>query len=175
MANNKRGSRLGNLQKSTQPQKRTIKKTLQAYHRERVEQATRDPNGLWRISKWATNREGRTIVIPPLKRKDGTIIDSYEGKVSALRQTFFAEPDPPDLTDIIYPVAKLEIMLFITEQEVHKAITKTSPDKVLEPDGILSRILVLVALYIAKHLITLFNAYINHLYSLRALGHRPRL
>jgi hypothetical protein len=83
--------------------KRTVKKALKSGHRRRVEEVTRDgPKGLWRLAKWARNRDQayEQGVIPTLTLDNGQTASAAEDKARVFRELFFPEPPEADLSDI---------------------------------------------------------------------------
>jgi len=145
-----------------------IVKILRAHYRQRVAEVTKDPAGIWRIAKWATNRSGMAIVIPLLKLRDGTVAESYDLKVAALTEAFFPEPALLDLADIIYPAVKPVELPPIEEHEIAKAIKRSAAAKAPGLDMIPNLVLKHAQASILKHLVVLFNTCINTGYSPRA-------
>jgi ribonuclease HI len=148
---------------------RLIKKTRQMEHRERVEQATADPRGLWKLAKWARNRESPIGRISKLQTPQGTLTDEPLQKAKILSKKFFppppAEVDTEDIRRFQYTTPKE--LGPITQQEIKEAIKGTSPDKAPGPDGLTNRVI--------HHAMEAIMPQIHHVYkeSLR-LGHCPK-
>ncbi|KAJ5413841.1 hypothetical protein N7509_000468 [Penicillium cosmopolitanum] len=124
---------------------RTIKKALSVGFRRWVRKASRAKGGLWKLSKWARNRQGGSSgVIPPLKGPDGAHATDDAGKVELLRKTFFPRPPEADLSDLapgrrVYHRPAIEFPP-ITEQEVLDAVHRAPPDKAPGEDAIPNRV-----------------------------------
>ncbi|KAJ5820629.1 hypothetical protein N7474_006220 [Penicillium riverlandense] len=72
--------------------KRLVKGTLTQAHRQRVQQAIEEgPQGVWRLAKWARNRDGayERGITPSLKRLDGTVAETVDEKAAAFQTAFF--------------------------------------------------------------------------------------
>jgi len=66
--------------------KRLVKGTLTQAHRRRVQQVIEEgPHGMWRLAKWARNRDGayERGITPSLKQLDGTVAETVDEKASA--------------------------------------------------------------------------------------------
>lgn len=123
---------------------RLIKKTLSRAHRRRVQQVIEDgPQGMWRLAKWARNRDGayEKGITPSLKIQEpsspGTIAETIDQKAEAFRTAFFPQPPPADLSDtesfqhpqpIEFPT--------ITTQEIQEAVRGAKAGKAPGEDGI---------------------------------------
>lgn len=81
---------------------RIIKKALRKEHRERVEKAAESPEKLWKIAKWARNRNAQAPVTTPTLRNPNTNEDITEPseKAALFKETFFPVPPDADLSDI---------------------------------------------------------------------------
>lgn len=122
-----------------------IRKTLRNHHRRKVKEATNSLEGLWKIARWARNREPRTTLVPPLQRPDGSIETEVPGKLEMFKQAFFPPPPEVDLTDIRNYEYPSPIQLSpITRREAMEAIRympgKKTPGKVTIPSHLLHRI-----------------------------------
>ncbi|THC88053.1 hypothetical protein EYZ11_012507 [Aspergillus tanneri] len=119
--------------------KRLVAKALRQGHRRRVQEAIEGGSrGLWRLSKWARNREGAYDqgVTPPLKTPYG-LAETMEQKVNILRDVFFPIPPPADLSDITnaeYP-EPIELLL-IERHEVETVVRDAPVDKAPGEDTI---------------------------------------
>jgi hypothetical protein len=81
-----------------------------------------------------------------------------QDKARLLKITFFPTPPEPDLQDINGAEYQDQIPFpDITEKEVYHTITLTPPMKAAGPDGIINRVLHVVAAQIAPHLTKIFN------------------
>ncbi|KAJ5987694.1 hypothetical protein N7481_002904 [Penicillium waksmanii] len=130
----------------SEPQGRTIKKALSLGFRRWVRKASETKGGLWKLSKWARNRQQATSgVIPPLKGPDSnTSATSDAEKVELLRKTFFPLPPEADLSDLapgchVHYKPTIEFPN-ITEQEVRDAIHRAPLDKAPGEDTIPNRV-----------------------------------
>lgn len=123
---------------------RLIKKKLSRAHRRRVQQVIEGrPQGMWRLAKWARNRDGayEKGITPSLKIQDpqspGTMAETIEQKAEAFRTAFFPQPPPADLSDtesFQYP-QPIEFPS-ITAQEVQEAVKGAKAGKTPGEDGI---------------------------------------
>jgi ribonuclease HI len=145
---------------------RLVQKTLRNSHRQRVEEASASPSGLWNLVKWAKNRHNASAACtPPLVKQDGGLAHEPDEKAEALRQTFFPPPLQADLSDIegyAYP-PPIECPE-ITIPEIEKAVRGTSPNKAPGTDGIINGILHQTLDILLPSLHTLFNACLQHGY-----------
>ncbi|KAJ5667630.1 hypothetical protein N7507_003494 [Penicillium longicatenatum] len=131
---------------------KTIKKALRDGYRSWIQDTIKaGPRGLWRVSKWARNRDqsGGGSIIPSLQKFDGSLAEIDEQKAELLRDTFFSKPPEADLSDIqqqsqtqsqSHPFNNQISFPSITEQEIRDAIHRTPPDKAPGPDGIPNRV-----------------------------------
>ncbi|KAF4210539.1 hypothetical protein CNMCM5878_004249 [Aspergillus fumigatiaffinis] len=151
---------------------KVISQSLQRGHRRRVQQTVgQGPRGMWRIAKWARNREGQAGIIPTLRLGD-RVAETAEQKVNLLREAFFPPPPPADLSDIenrMYNPTQDITFPDINEHEIIKAIRRAPPDKAPGPDAIPNKVwhaLSTVPAFI-QALKTHFNACIH-------VGHNPQ-
>ncbi|KAJ3552838.1 hypothetical protein NPX13_g11022 [Xylaria arbuscula] len=148
---------------------RTIRKALRDCHREKIEKAAESPGSLWRIAKWARNRDKPApSITPELKNPaTGQLAITPEEKTQLLKDTFFPTPPDASLEDISgIEYAEQIAVPPITSEEVEEAIRNTSPMKAPGPDGIPNMILREALPWIKIHLTRIYN------HSL-ALGHCP--
>jgi hypothetical protein len=132
---------------------RLIRRTLRDYHRIRIKEATNSPNGLWKLVKWAWNREPCTTFIPPLQQLDGQMEIDATRKLELFREAFFPPPLEVDLEDIKgYRYLSPVCFPLITLNEVIKLIKYMPGRKVLGKDTIPSYLLHHIASYIAQPL-----------------------
>lgn len=78
---------------------RLTRRTLRDYHRARIKEATNSPDGIWKLAKWARNREPRTTFVPPVQRPDGQTETDTTKKLVLFREAFFPPPPEVDLED----------------------------------------------------------------------------
>jgi len=140
---------------------RLISKHLQQTHRSRVEEAATTEGGLWKITKWALNRQTipSATITPPLMRPDASLETTPKGKANLLRNTFFPPPVHADLSDISshsYPPPYY--CPPITASEIESAVRKAAPNKAPGPDGIINNILQKTLDLILPILHLMFNA-----------------
>ncbi|KAJ5111870.1 reverse transcriptase [Penicillium alfredii] len=123
---------------------RLIKKTLSRAHRRRVQQVIEDgPQGMWRLAKWARNRDGAygKGITPSLKIQQPQAIDALaetiDQKAEAFRAAFFPQPPTANLSDttsFTYP----EPIGFppLTAHEVQDAVRGAKAGKAPGEDGL---------------------------------------
>ncbi|EDN04478.1 predicted protein [Histoplasma mississippiense (nom. inval.)] len=76
-----------------------------ANFRDLVDRTRDDPRLMWGLAKWSKERSHlppQAPTVPPLRTGEGadaTVETSFEGKAEALRQRFFPQPEPADLSD----------------------------------------------------------------------------
>ncbi|EKG09366.1 Reverse transcriptase, partial [Macrophomina phaseolina MS6] len=147
---------------------RLIQKVLQQEHRTKIESAATKDNGIWRVAKWAQNREtNQSSHMPALRRPDSNYAEQPKEKLDTLREAFFPEPPQADLSDIegfTYP--QETPWPDVTVEEVRLAMQRAKPWKAPGPDGIPNSILQQLGPALVPTLTTVYNA------SLR-LGHCP--
>lgn len=70
-----------------------ISKNLTSCHREKVEQASQDPKGLWKLNKW-TKMRGSPLpaMIPALMRSDKSMEEEPSEKAKLFKEVFFPSP-----------------------------------------------------------------------------------
>ncbi|RFU23573.1 hypothetical protein B7463_g12765, partial [Scytalidium lignicola] len=139
---------------------KAISKCNRQLHRDRVSNV-RDEVSLWRLAKWAKNREApRVAYTPDIRRKDKTMAEDLQGKCKAFREVHFPKPPEANLEDIEgfrYPQSRGD-WPEITEWEVTEALRHVPPDKAPGGDGIPNRVLKAVATELAPVLKSVFNA-----------------
>ena len=144
---------------------RLIKKLLRKNHRERVQKATESPQGLWKLAKWAKNKEQRQPYTPPLKDSQGKMRTELEDKVEILKNSFFPqikEADLSDIQDYVYP-SPVEWPPF-TQREVRTALSIVATRKAPGQDGIPNLVLNILKDILTLILTSLFNACITYGY-----------
>ena len=148
---------------------RHVRKSLRKAHRQRVEDASASPSGLWKLVKWAKNRhDAAPACTPPLVKSNGELAHHPEEKAELLRQTFFPPPAVADLSDIEgYEYPQPIECPEITRPEIEKAVRTSAPNKAPGADGITNGILHETIDVILPHLHKLFNACLQ-------LGYCPR-
>lgn len=150
-----------------------LAKLMRVSHQQRVEAASKDPKGLWKLAKWAKNR-GTTCqaFTPALKRTDGSTVTEPEGKAGLLRATFFPTPPEADLSDIDgYRYPEPVSMPPITEAELRDAILRAPGNKAPGPDNIPNRILHMALPQLLPLLLPLYNICLNSGRHLTAFKH----
>ena len=138
---------------------RLIRRTLRDYHRRKIKDATSSTEGLWKIARWARNREPRSACMPPLQRLDGQMETDTTKKLELFKQAFFPPPlevDLEDTKDQVYP-EPLHSPL-ITLGEITGAIRRMPKNKAPGKDAIPSHLLHCISQCIAKPLQSLYNA-----------------
>jgi ribonuclease HI/exonuclease III len=148
---------------------RVIRKALLQGHRNQVESAIKSPESMWKLARWARIRGEVAPTTTPILRDPATNIEHTEpqNKAKLLKATFFPTPPEPDLQDIHGAEYRDQISFpDITEREVLQAIASTPPKKAPGPDGIINKVLHIIAAQLAPHLTRIYN------WSLR-LGYCP--
>jgi ribonuclease HI len=147
---------------------RHIQKTLRNIHRQRVEDASSSPSGLWNLVKWAKNRQVvPAACTPTLVKPGGESVHTPEEKAEVLRQCFFPPPPEADLSDIEGYEYPLPVECpDITAPEIEKAVRRAAPSKAPGSDGITNGILHHTLDILLPHLCKLFNACLHQ-------GHCP--
>ncbi|EED15319.1 conserved hypothetical protein [Talaromyces stipitatus ATCC 10500] len=79
---------------------RLIKKLLRKNHWEQIQEATETQSGLWRLAKWARNRQPRQSFTPPLRVDLGPMKTQTEDKIALLKENFFPQMKEADLSDL---------------------------------------------------------------------------
>ncbi|EIT74601.1 reverse transcriptase [Aspergillus oryzae 3.042] len=146
---------------------RALRRGFRRWVSEAIDQGT---HGIWRVAKWARDRGARAAsTIPTLIGPHGPA-DTTEAKAETLREAFFPEPPPADLSDIERRVQPAQINFpEITREEIAKAIRRAPPDKAPGPDAIPNKIwheLLNVPIFLDR-ITQLFNSCIE-------MGHNPR-
>ncbi|KAJ3552812.1 hypothetical protein NPX13_g11028 [Xylaria arbuscula] len=139
---------------------RTIRKALRQSHREKVEKAAESPESLWKIAKWARNRENQAPNVTPELRHPTTRQKAIkpEEKAQLLKETFFPTPPNANLEDIENATYTDQIPTPpITTEEIENAIQATPALKAPGPDGIPNLILKAALPQIKIHLMRIFN------------------
>ena len=133
------------------------------YFRSSVYNSAVSPQGVWKLAKYGREQSGKPKPIPkfpPLKKPDGSMAETFNDKIDALRGAFFPPPPEADLVDIEgaeYP-APLTISRTVTQVMVTKAINRPKKDKAPGPNGIPNRFLSIVAAPFAGVFTHLFQA-----------------
>ena len=140
---------------------RLISKHLQQAHRAKVAEAASTPKGIWKIAKWASNRQANptATITPSLTKQDGSLEVNPKGKAELLRNSFFPPPisaDLGDISDYNYPAPYQ--CPSITESEVERAVHRAAPNKAPGTDGITNGILQKTLDLLLPALCQLFNA-----------------
>jgi ribonuclease HI/exonuclease III len=139
---------------------KTVRKALQAAHRDRVEMAAATPESLWKVAKWARTRDSQPPSVTPAIKcpSTGREITETEEKARLFRSTFFPTPPEADLDDIQTAEYTQQVKLpEITEKEVMEAIRATAPLKTAGPDGISNKALQAGAELLTGHLTSIFK------------------
>jgi hypothetical protein len=144
--------------------KRLVKGTLTQAHRRRVQQVIEEgPHGMWRLTKWARNRDGayERGITPSLKQLDGTVAETVDEKASAFQATFFPQPPPADLSDTINfnypdPIDFPPIIAHEIEEAVRSAKAGKAPGEDGIPNSLWHKLIGLPL--IINTLVQLFNA-----------------
>jgi len=122
--------------------------------------AATSPKSLWKIAKWARNRENQPPSVTPIIKYPSTSKEAVkpEEKTALLKETFFPHPPEVDLSDIENTRYDDQIpMPDITEKEVLNAIQAVAPLKAPGPNGISNKALQAAAYMLVEHLATLIN------------------
>ena len=143
--------------------------------REHVATSTSESQGMWKLMKWAKNRDATPRPLPQMPNLDITdrngqkrTVTDLQEKLEALKEGFFPNPRDADLSDIAdtaYPepiVTDLEIQ----EQEVYDALRWVKANKAPGPDQIPNLVLKKIKEWLVPRLVTIFNAALR-------LGYHP--
>jgi Ribonuclease HI len=121
---------------------RLIKTALRLYHRRKVQEVIEEgPTGMWKMNKWARNRQGAYDkgITPSIKipESDG-LAETVKEKAAAFQQAFFPIPPPADLSDIDRIKVNHQPIYFpeITHQEIIRAVKASPPNKAPGEDGL---------------------------------------
>ncbi|KAK1485910.1 zinc knuckle, partial [Colletotrichum abscissum] len=139
---------------------RIIKKALQQAHREAVEIAAESPRSLWKIAKWARNRQSQPpTVTPEIKKPNKSqVATTPEEKAALFKETFFPPPPEANLEDIDNASYSNQIGLPpVSESEVEDAIQEAAPLKAPGPDGVTNLALQVARPWITPHLVRILN------------------
>lgn len=79
--------------------KQLIRKNLQQNHRDKVTEAAKDMQKVWKLVKWAKNRDTPYAAYTPPMKLDGVITQNPQRKARALAESFFPTPPQADLSD----------------------------------------------------------------------------
>ncbi|KUM55431.1 hypothetical protein ACN42_g11847 [Penicillium freii] len=135
---------------------RLIKAALRLYHRRKVQEVIEEgPAGMWRMNKWARNRQGAYDkgITPSIKIPGSEgLAETVEEKAAAFQQAFFPVPPPADLSDINQTTINHDMMVInhdqmainrdpihfpaITYQEIAHAVKSSPPNKAPGEDGL---------------------------------------
>ncbi|KAG0158136.1 hypothetical protein PDIDSM_5649 [Penicillium digitatum] len=124
---------------------RLIKIALRRYHRRKVQEVIEGPGGMWRMSKWARNRQGAYDQGSRRQsRYQGTSRDSRR-ESSCFPASFLPSTATADLSDIDSKVINHDPTEInrgpirfpeITHQEIKQAVKASPPDKAPGEDGL---------------------------------------
>jgi ribonuclease HI len=139
---------------------RVIGKALKTAYRERVEEASKSPEQMWKLAKWSRNRgENACPLLPALRDTAGQLRTNAADKADLLRHAFFPTPPDPDLSDIEgFQYPSPIVLEPITRREIREAIMKAPANKAPGADGIPNNVLHKAINQILVHLEHLFNA-----------------
>lgn len=150
---------------------RLVKKTLSRAHRHRVQQVIEDgPQGMWRLAKWARNRDGayEKGITPSLKiqqpQATGALAETIDQKAEAFRTAFFPQPPPANLSDTAsYTYPQPIDFPLVTTQEIQEAVKGAKAGKAPGEDGIPNSLWhkLIETPVILETLVHLFNACIR--------------
>lgn len=138
---------------------RLIKKAKREGWRIHVEEASQSPQGLWRLAKWARNKQGAQPLMPPIEDSQGVEQTDSKRKAEVLRETFFPEPPSADLRDIDgfqYPDPQAEPTITMDEinSVLHRVPARKAPGADAIPNGILHQLGGLLTIRLCR----IFNA-----------------
>jgi hypothetical protein len=126
--------------------KKQLHKNRTHLWRNHVDKASRQPDKLWALARWARTKAGKPPDLPQLpaiKVPGGDTTADNELKAKALAERFFPPPLPVDLSDI--PEAAygdpINVAQEVTEDEILNAVARVAPDKAPGPDAIPNRLL----------------------------------
>lgn len=136
-----------NLLNASDDKKHLIKRAKQKTFREQVDEASRDPNGIWKLARWARKEGGKPPdlpTMPPLNT--GTeIAYTIAEKEAVLLKRFFpdVQADLSDIEDNIFADTPDEFysICLANKEEVKKAIHEQKSKGATGPDDISPRFL----------------------------------
>jgi ribonuclease HI len=139
---------------------RLIKKALRDSFRTFVQDAGESPEKLWRLAKWARNRQLKptTSIIPAIRTGDNELVTEPYQKAFLFQRAFFPDPEELDDSDIIgYNYPETTSLPEITYDEVLTALKKAPGKKAPGPDGIPNRILHALGDDLTRELHSIYN------------------
>ena len=161
------------LQEAQRAKGKTIKKARTLDFRRAVHEAAESSKGIWSLAKWGRERSMLPRQIPKFpvlkKKTQEEVAETFEEKVTVLRDTFFPPPPEADLTDIEtmnYP-PPIPMKDLVSEEEVVRAVMRSKPDKAPGINGIPNRFLRMVLKELKTTITNLFRACLK-------LGYHPR-
>jgi len=145
------------------------KKALTTQHRDKVEEVTKEPKGLWQLAKWAKNRSSAYQSYTPNIQGSNGLITSPADKAKVFKDTFFPTPPKADLTDLKdYQYPNSIDFDTIQAHEIINAIKESSANKAPGTDGTPNRVLQLALPVLMPLLHPLYN-------TCWTIGHHPKL
>ncbi|KAI0993834.1 hypothetical protein K3495_g14350, partial [Podosphaera aphanis] len=156
--------------KAANSKKSLIKKEKLRGWRVSVMEATKDPQKIWKLAKWARKdpeEKHRPPQIPDIVDKDGATHTSDKDKALAMASHFFPPPPPVDIRDIEDPSHDKEIggiPQVILDAEVEEALSRLADWKAPGPDKIPGILLKNCRGTLKTTLTKLFNACISQGY-----------
>ncbi|KAJ5159354.1 zinc knuckle domain protein [Penicillium coprophilum] len=117
---------------------RVIRAALRLHHRRKVQEIMEEgPAGMWRMGKWARNRQGAYDkgITPSIKVPEG-LAETVKEKAAAFQKAFFPTPPPADLSDIDNNYPEPIHFPEITRQEISQAVKSSPPNKAPGEDGL---------------------------------------
>ena len=162
-------SELEELRIARRAAKSALSSSLTKDHREKVIKASENMGSVWRLAKWAKNRNTSfQAYTPPIEGPDGLIYEP-EKKAKLFANTFFPVPPAPDLSDIDphHTYNEKAGWTEITQQEVERAVKNLANNKAPGPDEIPSEIIKKAISVLLEPLRWLFNQCMN-------LGYHPK-
>ena len=125
--------------------KKTLRRHKSEEHRKRVTEVASQPDGIWKLAKWAKDRSTRQANrnrIPSLASDRGMMTE-IKDKIQVLGESFFPNPPEPDMTDTMGYVYDTRVGPYpeISSTEITTAIQNTAPNKAPGLDGIPNHII----------------------------------
>ena len=146
-------------------------------HRDKVTEAAGDMTTLWKLARWAKNRDTPPAAYTPPIKANGALAHEPHTKARALTTSFFPTPPPADLEGIQecrYPRG-IGTTLF-TDQEARYAFSRVPNNKAPGPDEVPNEIILATLDILMQHLVWMYNSYLSVSYhDVLEISHdRPR-
>ena len=122
--------------------KSLIRKTIRREHQDKVTKATENMQSVWKLVRWASNRDTSfQVYTPPIQGPNGLEFEP-KSKAEIMANAFFPIPPPANLINLASSVyMKHEQTPSITREEITSSVIKMAKGKAAGPDDIPSEVL----------------------------------